>query len=147
MTAKDQLIGTWKLASLELRRPDGTATYPFGRNVIGMLMYDTGGNMSVQIISAERPAFASGDPMKGTPEEIKTTFEGMILTYFGRYEVIEEEGAVIHHIKGSAFPNWAGIDLKRPFVLSGDRLKLDIPSIILGGIILKGFLLWERANE
>ena len=49
--------------------------------------------------------------------------------------------------KSGAFPNWAGIDLKRPFELSGSRLKLDIPSIMLGGIILKGFLLWERANE
>lgn len=144
MTAKDQLIGTWKLASLELRRPDGTAAYPFGRNVIGMLIYDAGGNMSVQILGSERSAFASDDPFKGAPEEIKSAFEGMILTYFGSYDVIEEEGAVIHHIKGSAFPNWAGFDLKRPFELSGNHLKLDIPSIMLGGEELTGRLIWER---
>jgi hypothetical protein len=147
MNSQNKLIGTWKLAALELQYFDGRTAYPFGKNVIGILMYDPGGNMSVQIMGIDRPAFALSDPLKGTPEEIKAAFEGMILTYFGRYEVVEEEGAVIHHIRCCAFPNWIGFDLKRPIEVSFDRLTLGIPSITLGGEQLAGRLIWERAAK
>jgi len=140
---KDEFVGTWKLVSFEMRRSDGQTVYPFSKNVIGVLHYDAGGNMSAQLMLPERPAFAINDQMKGTPEEIKAAFEGY-MAYFGTYEINEEKGTVTHHVKGSMFPNWVGSDLVRFLELSGNRLTLRAPPIQMGGIAVTSLLIWER---
>jgi hypothetical protein len=140
---KERFIGTWKLVSSEFRRSDGEVTYPMGRNASGMLMYDASGHMSAQIIRPDRPAFASGDQFKGTPEEIKSAFKGCV-SYFGTYEVDEEKGTVTHHVEGSLFPNWVGTDQRRFFQFSGDRLTLSTPPIPVGGQQVTALLVWER---
>lgn len=91
----------------------------------------------------ERPAFAINDQMKGTPEEIKAAFEGFI-AYFGTYEINEEKGTVIHHVRGSSFPNWVGSDQIRFYEFSGDRLTLRTPPMQAGGITVTSLLIWER---
>ena len=140
---KDTLIGAWKLVSSEFRRSDGSVIYPYGRDAIGIISYDAAGNVTVQIMRADRPVFASGDLYGGTPEEIKAAFEG-IISYFGRYEVDRAKGAVTHHIVGSSFPNWIGGDQVRFFELSGERLTLSTPPILAGGSTLTALLIWER---
>ncbi len=140
---KDQFVGTWKLVSFEARRSDGQIVYPFGRGAMGVISYDTRGNMSVQLMRSDRPAFAVSDFQKGTPEEIKAAFEGFI-AYFGTYDVNEEEATVTHHVRGSLFPNWVGSDQIRFFEFSGNRLTLRTPSIQLGGVVATSQLIWER---
>jgi len=140
---KDEFVGTWKLVSLEVRQSDGQIVYPYGRDVIGVISYDARGNMSVQLMRSDRPAFAINDPQKGTPEEIKAAFEGFI-SYFGTYEIDEEKGAVTHRVRGSSFPNWVGSDQIRFFEFSGNRLTLRARPIQLGGIAATSLLIWER---
>ncbi len=142
---KEQFTGTWKLVSSEYRRLDGKLAYSKGRDAVGILMYDASGHMSVQIMRPDRPAFASGDHLKGTPEEIKSAFKGFV-AYYGTYEVNEEEGTVTHHLEGSLFPNWVGTDLKRFFEFSGNQLTLSTPPMPMGGQQLTGVLLWERVE-
>jgi len=142
---KEQFIGTWKLVSSEFRRSDGGVTYPMGRNASGMLMYDASGHMSAQIIRPGRPAFASGDQLKGTPEEIKSAFEGCV-AYFGTYEVNEKKGTVTHHVEGSSFPNWVGTDQRRFFEFCGNRVTLSTPPASFGGEHVTALLVWERAG-
>lgn len=139
----DQFIGTWKLVSSEFRRSDGAITYPYGQDALGVLMYDAAGNMAVQIIRTDRPAFASGDPSSGTAEEIKLAFEG-VLTYFGRYDVDATTGTVTHHVWGCTFPNWIGGDQVRFFAFSAQRLTLSTPPVLVGGATITGVLIWER---
>jgi len=140
---KDEFVGTWKLVSFEMRRSDGQTVYPFTKNIVGVLNYDAGGNMSAQLMRPDRPAFAANDHMKGTSEEIKAAFEGYI-SYFGTYEVNKEKGTVTHHVKGSLLPNWVGSDQVRFFELSGNRLTLRTPPIQAGGITVTSLLIWER---
>jgi len=140
---KEQFIGTWKLVSSEHRRLDGKLAYSKGRDAVGTLMYDASGHMSVQVMRPDRPVFASGDRLKGTPEEIKSAFERFV-AYYGTYEVNEEEGTVTHYLEGSLFPNWVGTDLKRFFEFSGNQLTLSTPSMPMGGQQVTGVLLWER---
>ena len=140
---KEQFIGSWKLISSEYRRSDGEAAYPRGKNPIGMLMYNATGHVSAQIMPPNRPAFASGDHLKGTPEEIKSAFKGYI-AYYGTYEVNEEEGTVTHHVVSSLFPNRIGKPLRRFFEFSGNRLMLR--TMPMGGEQLTGVLAWERAE-
>ena len=58
---KDQLAGTWTLASWEDMKPDGTKIPPLaGINPKGMLMFDASGHFSFQAVAA-LPKIASND--------------------------------------------------------------------------------------
>jgi len=137
------IIGTWKLISFEIQRENGEVTYPFGKNAKGSLIYAESGRFSVQLMHPDRPKFASEDQMRGTAEEIKANYEGLI-SYYGRFELERQKGFVIHDVEGSLFPNWEGQRLKRFFELSGNRLKLSTPPTLWGGGDAVGVLIWER---
>ena len=145
-TIIQRFIGTWKLVTSEFRTPDGKVTYPLGEKAVGILMYDLGGRMAAQLMRPDRPRFASGDMRGGTPEEIKTATEGYV-AYFGRYEVDEKRGTVVHHVEASLFPNWLGQDQMRFFKFSDDLLTLKTPPILSGGQEITGVLVWKRLNN
>ena len=142
---KEKFTGAWKLISTEYRDEEGKTTYPFGQEVIGQLMYDGKRSMAAQVIKANRPLFASGDWLKGTPEEIKAAFEGF-RCYFGTYDVDEEKKIVTHHVEGSSFPNWmtGGVDNVRYYEFSGNRLILRTAPLLMRGKQVIGRLIWER---
>lgn len=127
------LVGTWRFISLVGRSSKGEVYYPYGENLFGRLMYDAKGHMSVLLMRPDRPKFASGDMMKGTPDEIKAAFEGFD-AYCGTYEVDAEKGTVTHHVQGSKFPNWVGTDQVRFFEVSGDQLRITAPPILAGDV-------------
>src|SRR5262245_32610838 len=112
-------------------------------------MYDTTGHMSVQIMPLARPKFASGDRRQGSQEEIKAAFDGYA-AYFGPYEVNEAERVVIHHLKGSIFPNEVGRDNIRYYEFSGDRLTLILTNRVDGKLTPKSSsaarVIWERVK-
>jgi len=137
------VIGAWKLISFETQKENGEVIYPFGNNVQGSLIYTKSGSMSVHLMRYDRPQFASGDQMKGTTEEIKANYEGVI-SYYGSYGFDREKGLVIHNIQGSLFPNWEGQRQERFFELSGNRLKLGTPPTLWGGGKAVAVMLWER---
>lgn len=142
----EQLIGAWKLVSCEARSSNGEVSYPYGRNPFGMLMYDSDGNMFVLLMRRDRRKFASDDLWRGTPEEIKAAFEGFN-AYCGTYEVNEEKGTVTHHVEGSMFPNWVGMDQKRFFKCFGDQLTLSTSPMPLGGRQSTVHLIWARTRK
>ena len=138
-------VGAWTLVSTEHRRSDGQIVFPFGKHPAGLIMYDTEGYMSVHIAGADRPKFASGSRLEGTPEEIKIAFE-TYLAYWGTYEILEKEQTVIHHIEGGLIPNDAGRDNRRRYELNGDQLKLLTTPTVMRGEQVTGMLLWRRAK-
>ena len=71
---KHRFVGVWRLVTSEFKLSDGSTAYPYGKEAIGMLIYDTHGYMSVQVMNPNRPIFASGDIRNGTAEEIKAAF-------------------------------------------------------------------------
>ena len=52
-----QLVGTWRLVSMEDTMTDGSVKPPerFGAHSIGFLMYEPDGNMCASIMAPERP--------------------------------------------------------------------------------------------
>jgi Lipocalin-like domain len=106
--ARDQLVGTWILASIYIEGPDGSRFDPFGANPTGILTMDGNGRISVQLIGSDLPKFASNDRLNGTPEENKAVGQG-ILCYFGTYSVNEADRSLNIHIENSSFPNWKGL--------------------------------------
>lgn len=142
----EELAGTWRIISCEARSSKGEVRYPYGKNPAGILMYDSGGNMSVLVVSRDRPNFASGNLLKGTPKEVKAAFEGS-LAYCGTYEVDEAKETVTHHVEGSTFPNWVGTDLVRLFECSRDQLVLSTPRMPSGDEHWVVRLTWKRTKK
>lgn len=140
---KQQFLGAWKLISYEYRTEGGEIRYPFGEDSIGVIMYDNSGYMSVQIMTADRPAFASGDQFGGTDIEVRTAFEGLN-SYFGRFEIDEDTGVVKHHLAGASLPNRIGSTQVREYQFEKNRLILKATPRILNGEMLTGVLIWEK---
>jgi hypothetical protein len=140
---KHQVIGTWKLISLEHRTTNGEVSYPMGLNPVGWITYGADGRMGVQIMKAERPRFSTTDFLGGTPQEKLSAYESYI-AYLGTYTVNENEGYLLHHVEGSLFPNWIGTAEKRFFTVEGTRLLLKTAPFMAGGREITGYLIWER---
>ena len=142
---KELFVGSWRLLSSEYVSEDGEVTHPMGQRVMGRLIYDDKGYMSVHHMSADRPAFASDDLMGGTASEIKAAFESF-RGYYGTYSVDWEKNIVIHHVEGSSAPNWSGKDNVRTFQFSDNRLMLTSTPMLMNGKSRVAKLVWERLN-
>jgi lipocalin-like protein len=139
-----RFVGAWRLLSCEARDSSGGAEYPFGEHATGQLFYDAVGNMSAQLMRADRARFAARDPALGTDAEVRNAFDSYV-AYFGTYSIDISRSAVTHHVTGASFPNWIGVDLVRQFRFENDaHLTLSTPPIEVGGRTLAYVLLWER---
>jgi hypothetical protein len=118
-----RFIGAWKLVSIEDRQPDGKITYPYGKEAVGLLIYDASGRMSVQIMQRDRQAFSSSQWREVPAEEIKSAVEGFT-AFFGSYEIDDAERIITHHVEGHLLPASVGKRLKRAYEFSNNRLIL-----------------------
>ncbi len=137
-----QLVGTWALVATEWRREDGRHGNPFGPNAVGVLTYDAAGNMSAQVMRADRAAAAADQP-DGIETAMMSAFAGYI-AYFGTYEVDEARSVVVHTVIGSAFPAWVGATPNRRFAIEGDRLTLSDSVTAADGTPVEASTAWQR---
>lgn len=140
--AANELVGTWALVATEWRRADGRHGNPFGPNAVGVLTYDDAGNMSAQVMRAERPA-PPPDHANGIETAMASAFAGYI-AYFGTYEIDHATNVVRHHVIGSAFPSWVGSAFNRRFAIEGDRLTLSDSVTAADGTQVEASTVWER---
>jgi hypothetical protein len=139
------VTGIWKLISFQTEADDGTWTYPFGKNVTGLLMIDAKGYFSVHVMNMKRPSFKIPDPRGGTPGEIKTAFENYI-GYYGTFDLDETKGAIIFHVRGAWLPNWIGSEQIRYYTLSENHMSISTAPTLFDGKKTVGKLIWERVN-
>jgi hypothetical protein len=71
-----QFIGTWTLIKCIAIQQDGKITFPYGEKPIGQILYDTKGNMMVEIMNQEIKKFKNDNPFQGIPEEIIPAYNG-----------------------------------------------------------------------
>jgi hypothetical protein len=140
-----KIVGSWKLVSIEATRPNGDVIRDWGQNPTGLLVYDSNGNVTVQFMRDPRPISENGAL---TSDEKKTAFDGYY-AYFGSYDFDVNAGTVTHHIKSSLRPFEVGVDYKRFYKLSGNKLTLATPpmrSAVAGsdGEQRVYKLIWER---
>src|SRR5258706_5250183 len=143
MSVAISIVGGWRLVTFELRKENGNVIHPYGEKARGSLIYTESGRYSAQLMRSDRPRFAIGDQMLGTPGEIEANYKGSI-SYFGTYEIHVENRFVIHPVESSIFPIMEGTYPKPFFELSEDSLQLTTPPIKLDGGMAVGLLLWER---
>jgi hypothetical protein len=138
----NELIGTWALVATEWRRADGRHANPFGPGAVGILMYDTAGNMSAQVMRADR-AGVPADQAGGIETAMASAVAGYI-AYFGRYEIDGARGVVAHYVAGSTFPAWVGGTHERRFAVEGDRLTLSDSVTAADGTPTEASTTWHR---
>jgi Lipocalin-like domain len=133
---REQFVGTWKLVSI-----DSPESRLFGGSPVGVLMYDAGGNVAVQIMRSPRPDLAGG-PAFPPAKEVQAAYKGYY-AYYGTWEVDEQRGIIKHHLEGSLRPGDVGKDFVRAYKFTGNQLALT-PVEDLGAS--NSCLTWERAK-
>jgi Lipocalin-like domain len=143
---RERLIGAWTLVSYVLDASDGSEPiHPMGADPRGFIMYTPDGYMSAQLMRTGRPAFASGNPAHGTPEEFTAAVRGY-LAYSGSFRTDDVNETVTHAADVSLFPNWVDVDQVRRVAFDGDLLKLStVRPTVAGGRQFAAHLTWRRA--
>jgi hypothetical protein len=131
-TLNEQITGAWRYVAVTTIRPDGSRVPMYGSNPQGLVIFDGKGHYALVNARNGLPKFSSQKRTEGTPEEYKAVVQGSI-AHFGRYTINEADKTITFHIETSTFPNWDGIEQKRPFTLKGDELKWTTPGASSGG--------------
>jgi hypothetical protein len=138
-----QLVGTWRLVSIEDTMKDGMVKPPeqLGPHPIGFLMYQADGNMCASIMNPDRPAWK--DSAKPTNEE-KIAYYDTFIAYCGTYKLDAEKSVVTHYPVVAWTPAYVGSNQVRPFRLEGKRLTITVAGPL--PTVTKRVLVWERAQ-
>ena len=145
--AREKIVGVWRLESFVEQRPNGDVV-PSGRygpNVAGMIVYDQSGAMMAQLMNPDRPKFAATNATRGTPEEVKSAFDGYN-AYYGTYSVDVATATIQHRVEGNLFPNLVGTDFKRTFKFADDKLILELPPAQIQGEQRIVRLVWRKVS-
>lgn len=105
---------------------DGSTQYPYGQYPIGLFMYDSSGNFSVQIMKTPPLSSFHGDhDGSGDADDIRNAYRSFV-AYFGKYKLDQLRGLVSHHVEGSLDPSYIGSEQLRPIRLDGRRLVIEM---------------------
>ena len=110
-SAREKLVGAWRLAWMEEPGPDGIIIRITDRK--GTLMYTREGRMAVQIQFPESESAVSNDYVRGGYE-----------ASFGTYEVNEEAQTITRHVEGSITRGLVGKRLTRAYRFYDGRLTM-----------------------
>jgi len=110
---KEQLVGTWKLVSVDNVRSDGSKRDVSGPNPKGVVIYTRDGHFALVDTRSDVPRIAPSGSDTRTPEEQKAVVQ-VSIAYFGTYSVNEAERVITVQIEGSTLANLVGrADQKR----------------------------------
>lgn len=145
--SQSKLVGSWQLIAANKILPDGNKVADYGSDPRGMAIFTADGHYVIEIFRSEHLKFASGDRMKGTPEEYKDAVLSASC-HFGTYTVNETEvkpddleydednipfcargynihqtkGTITFHTERTVYPNWDETIGITTFTLEGDKL-------------------------
>jgi hypothetical protein len=137
------LSGTWVMDSAYEIRADGTRTTNYGEHPLGLMTVDRAGRYNMQIFRVGRPAFASGDKARGTPEEYRQAVVGSS-THFGTVTVDPAKHQLIFDVQAASFPNWEGKRQVRDYEFKNGLLSYAVPSSASSSGIV-AYSAWRRA--
>lgn len=146
---REALIGAWRMSDWQVIVDGQFDNHlpPLGHSAEcgGILLYTPEGLMSAMLSRTDRAPF--GDPSLdgGTPEEKVAAFSSVV-SYAGTFEVDEATATVTHVVEHASHPNLVGQRMKRICVFANGRLKLDTPSMIMGGKSRESYIEWRRAD-
>jgi hypothetical protein len=108
------------------------------------LNVDASGRYNMQIFRPGRPAFASADKARGTPNEYRQAVEGSS-THFGHVSIDSSRHQLVFDIEAASFPNWEGKRQVRDYTFKDGLLSYAVPaSASSSGVI--AYSIWRRAS-
>jgi Lipocalin-like domain len=140
-----QLVGTWKLVSIEDTMTDGKVrpSAQFGQHPEGFLMYEADGHMCATIANGDRPAWR--DKAKPTDAE-KIAYYDTFIAYCGTFKLDSATSTVTHYPSIAWTPAYVGSTQARPFRVEGNQLIITVTDGMSDEGIAKRVLVWERAK-
>jgi hypothetical protein len=129
---RQQLIGVWRLASIEYLGPGGATVDPFYQaDSTGIIIYDPSGWMSVHIVAPRRRAWevpvSRLSAVAGNQDEpLKAAAFDSYYAYFGTWDLDEAASVVTHHVKSSLIPAETGLDYAQSVTLESGRLIFTV---------------------
>ena len=136
------LVGTWNLVAADVVHADGSRGHDYGDHPKGMLVIDSHGRYTLQILSDTRSKFASGDKTNGTDGEYKSAVMG-ISSHFGTVDVDASAHVLTFNIDVASFPNWDGTQQKRTYELAHEELSYRVPPRPNGDVPVS---IWRKAR-
>jgi hypothetical protein len=127
---KQVIIGAWRLVGIDYSGPKGALADPvFGPDPQGIIIYDQSGWMSVQIVTANRPAIARPTTRTSrvvTPDDAKLAAMAFdtYYAYFGTWDYNADTSVITHHLNSSLLPYETGLEYRREVTFDGVHLKL-----------------------
>ena len=120
-TIRNKFIGIWELVYVDTQTIDGKDLERWIGE--GRLIYTKQGYISAQIGEPKIKKFKSENRLKATDKELRLLFNSFE-SYYGKYEIDEENGVIKHHVELSLFPNWIGTTQERSYKFLNDHLEL-----------------------
>jgi Lipocalin-like domain len=151
-STREDLIGAWRLQSIQLIGPNGPMVDPFyNEGSTGMLIYDRSGWMSVQIAGQSRAAVdvpASRPLQNNTPQDAQRKAQALdtYYAYYGTWDFDEAASTVTHHIVSSLFPAEAGVSYPQKATLDGELLTFTTQREFAGNTVIQKKV-WQRVRR
>jgi tetratricopeptide (TPR) repeat protein len=148
---RQELIGAWRLVSIEIQGPHGSTPDPFyNANPSGILIYDPSGWMSVQIVGQPRPAMeipaSRPAPADATQDRSKAAVLDTYYAYFGTWEYDEATSTVTHHLESSLIPGETGMSYSQTVTVDGGQLTFEVRQEMAGGPAVRKKI-WKRIPD
>jgi hypothetical protein len=127
------IVGSWQMVEAWDMNPDPNdskkqvKSYPWGNPPLGYWVYDSAGNVSVQIsINPPLPAVTAPWWTMGatTANDAMLASFNNYMAYFGTYTVDYKEGVVTANVTTDVLRQYTGTDQPRPFKLVKDQLLI-----------------------
>ena len=140
-----QLIGTWKLVSIEDTMKDGKVqpSAQFGPHPHGFIMYEPDGYMCATIANGDRPAWKDSGQTHRRRENCLLRHLHRLL----RHLQARQRDLDRHALSRVAWtPAYVGSTQPRPFRLEGNKLIITVTRGLSDPAIQKRVLVWQRAK-
>jgi Lipocalin-like domain len=148
---RDGVVGVWRLVRIEYSGPHGTTLDPFYQaGSTGLLIYDSSGWMSVDIVAPDRRSFEVPSQRLSPDEDGKlaalkaAAFDGYY-AYDGTWDFDAETSELVHHVIRSLLPAESGLTYTQKVSLEGGRLVFSNRSGAKGEETLRRKI-WERVG-
>lgn len=127
------LIGSWTLVELiEVPLEGEEITYPMGLKPKGLIIYNSDGYMSAQIMNTDVENFDKND-------------NSAYLAYSGPFETDDIKQTVSHTMSISLFENWRGQTQKRKVLFKEKLLYLETEKPFMSNSrLVTHKLIWKR---
>ena len=122
------LIGSWRLVSIDIEDARGTHADPFyGSGTTGLLIYDAAGWVSVQIAGTARPrvdapALRPGATERAVVARAKAKLLDSYYAYFGTWEYDSLSATVTHRVETSLYTGEEGASYAQQVQILGRRM-------------------------